>query len=49
MLAHRGIDWIGGNADGARGGKLGEGTVTKAMKAGMVGVKWDNGNFGYYR
>jgi len=45
----RGPDWKGGNADGLLGGS-GEGTVTKAAgKAGMVSVKWDNGNYGYYR
>ena len=41
----RGHDWSGGEADGG-----GEGEVTKVDgKNGVVSVRWDNGNFGYYR
>ena len=41
----RGHDWSGGEADGA-----GEGEVTKVDgKNGVVSVRWNNGNFGYYR
>ena len=41
----RGHDWSGGEADGA-----GEGEVTKVDgKIGVVSVRWNNGNFGYYR
>ena len=40
----RGVDWRGGHADGS-----GEGTVTKTDGRGMAAVKWDNGNYGYYR
>ena len=41
----RGHDWTGGDADGG-----GEGEVTKVDgKNGVVSVRWDNGNFGYYR
>ena len=45
----RGVDWAGGNADGHQGG-TGEGVVTKVDgKNGVVSVRWDNGNYGYYR
>ena len=45
----RGIDWAGGNADGHQGG-TGEGVVTKVDgKNGVVSVRWDNDNYGYYR
>ena len=45
----RGIDWAGGNADGHQGG-TGEGVVTKVDgKSGVVSVRWDNDNYGYYR
>ena len=45
----RGIDWSGGNADGHQGGS-GEGVVTKVDgKTGVVSVRWDNDNYGYYR
>jgi len=41
----RGHDWSGGDADGS-----GEGLVTKVDgKNGVVSVRWDNGNYGYYR
>ena len=41
----RGHDWSGGEADGG-----GEGEVTKVDgKNGVVSVRWNNGNFGYYR
>ena len=41
----RGHDWSGGDADGG-----GEGEVTKVDgKNGVVSVRWNNGNFGYYR
>ena len=41
----RGHDWSGGDADGE-----GEGTVTKVDgKNGVVSVRWNNGNYGYYR
>ena len=41
----RGHDWCGGDADGE-----GEGTVTKVDgKNGVVSVRWENGNYGYYR
>ena len=45
----RGIDWAGGNADGHEGGTS-EGLVTKVDgKNGVVSVRWDNDNYGYYR
>ena len=40
----RGVHWKGGESDGG-----GEGTVTRAETSGLVAVKWDVGNFGFYR
>ena len=40
----RGVHWKGGESDGG-----GEGTVTRAETSGLVAIKWDNGNFGFYR
>lgn len=41
----RGLDWTGGDADGC-----GEGEVTRVDgRNGVVSVRWNNGNFGYYR
>ena len=40
----RGVHWKGGESDGG-----GEGTVTRVESSGLVAVKWDIGNFGFYR
>ena len=44
LLLNRGVHWKGGDSDGG-----GDGTVTRAENSGLVAVKWDNGNFGFYR
>ena len=45
----RGMDWMGGNADGLDGG-TGKGTVMRGDgKSGVVAVKWDNSNYGFYK
>lgn len=44
ILLNRGVHWKGGDSDGG-----GDGTVTRAENSGLVAVKWDNGNFGFYR
>ena len=43
-VCNRGVHWKGGDSDGG-----GDGTVTRAENSGLVAVKWDNGNFGFYR
>ena len=43
-MCNRGVHWKGGDSDGG-----GDGTVTRAENSGLVAVKWDNGNFGFYR
>ena len=45
----RGDDWDGGNADGLVGGS-GLGTVVRVdRKSGVVAVKWESGNYGFYK
>ena len=45
----RGVDWGGGNADGLEGG-TGNGTVVRRDESnGVAAVKWDNGNYGFYK
>ena len=45
----RGDDWDGGNADGLVGG-TGLGTIVRSPgNSGVVAVKWDSGNYGFYK
>ena len=48
-LVVRGADWGGGNADGLEGGS-GRGAVVRGDgNKGVVAVKWENGNYGFYK